>query len=73
MRQIVTFVFQITPQNIAESKRAKIADVREAPNRRTADVKPHIIVLKGLKFFRPVGQCVVKFKHKFKILSVKKL
>ncbi len=51
VRQIIIFIFQITPQNVAKRKCPKIADVRETPNRRTADIKPHIIVFQRLKFF----------------------
>ncbi len=42
VRQIVAFEFQVTPQNVAERERAEIADVRETPNRRTANVKANL-------------------------------
>jgi hypothetical protein len=51
VRQLVTFEFQVTPQYVAERKRAKIADVRETPNRRTANVKPHLAYVDWFKFF----------------------
>jgi hypothetical protein len=51
VRQIKFFIFQITPQNVAECKCAEIADVREAPNRRTANIHSHVRAVEWLKFF----------------------
>jgi hypothetical protein len=51
VRYAVAFKFQIATQQIAERKRAKIADVREIPHRRTAQIHFDFVVLQRYKIF----------------------
>ena len=63
MRHFVPLVFQIPPQDIAENKRAKIANVREIPNGRPADVHPHFAALKRLEFLDRARERIKKSQH----------
>ena len=60
---MVNFVarqFQKSSEQVAEQKRAKIADVREVINGWPTAVHPHQARLDGLKFFKLVRQRIVK-------------
>jgi hypothetical protein len=55
MRDFVPLVLQISAQNVAKDESAKIADMREIPNRRPADIHPHAGIVQRLKVLDLTG------------------
>ena len=63
MSQIVAFESEITTKHISENKGSEIADMREIPNRRTANIKFYLVAAERREFLGLPGQIIVKSKH----------
>ena len=58
-------VLEVAPQHVAEGgHRSEVADVRVVPDRRAADVEPHLALAYRAELFELAGEGVEEFEHR---------